>query len=759
MKASRGSGRRTRTSRPAKPRSEGSSVDATRLSISAASTPTLRKRPSKPADTRSNNSLDTEDEQEEDVRETGQRRTTSKHHSIVSGATPRSAHPDQVSKATSEGVYDKGGNHRSKLGRILESQESKLDLRSENHSRAHVALETGSSHRTSDTRHSNIVPRRAEHLLNLTNPSLLSVVSRITNTSGTSSGSNSTITQASYDKERVSKRRRSRSSRKKASLDSVPSSSFSRSRRHRSSGYSEVFQYMDRDQESQVSYRPHSSYGNDGSSEVGSNSSLSEFGIMANIRTAQALHEQVRGDLWADDGGLKHQDTFNSDSGISVRGSSPDVADATSSVPQFVHASVHDGDENEDDDEDDAEEEGGGIDENEEDEEDSESDDDDIKQMALQRIHTGANLPRPDSSSERLRDRLRDQEQELRQHVLQSPQPQRGFHSFMGMPPPSPAMHMSSANAPCAPLPPQYDTPTTGPRATIDYRSMLPPSYVQQVGPPSISAPHDEHDGVLDAIKPEVGGYEMIARKLEESTSREHKRSEDSFPPMYRKFERLNHRLLLHLQDELAELEDELRALDKNITRATPEISPGRLQPASRRRESRYGHELHFRRTEVLGLIYVKLGQYSMCAENRVDHALNLAPDQALSSFNNMRNSFERPRPEDVRGYRDWLSDRAPISEGETHFLKEDADLMSFRPKQETPHQDQTAHEPQRLPVTMVGLLCGALLPILAFASYSNFLLRIFILVLNCSMVGVVVIATNRVDIMAPTDWLTCASM
>lgn len=685
----------------------------------------------------------------------GQRPSTSKHHSVIIGAPPRSAHSAKVSKATQEGVYDKGRNHKSKLDRILESQEGEVELRSDNQSRAHLAPGTESSNKTSDTRLSTLVSRRAESLLDLTNPSLLSVVSRATNTSGASSGSNSTITEASYDKERVSKRRRSRSSPKKASLESVPSYSASRSRRHRSSGYSEVFQYMDCDQESQVSYRPHDAYGNDVPSEVGSNSSLSGIEKRANGRTAHDLHEHVRDDLWTDKAGLKHQDTFNSDSGISVRGSSPDIADASSPITQSVHASVHDGDEDEHEDEDDVDEEGGEGQENEEDEEDSESDDDDINRMALERIYASTDLSRPDSDSERLRDRLRDQEQELRQHVLQSPQPQRGFHSLMGMPPPSPATHMSSTNAPCAPFPPQYDPPVA-----TEYRSMLPTSYLQQIGQPSISASHDEHDSALDVSKTAVGGYEMIARKLEESTSRVLKApSEDTFPPIYRKFERLNHRLLLHLQDELAELEDELRALDENITRATPEIAPGRLQPASRRRESRFGHDLHFRRTEVLGLIYVKLGQYSMCAEHRVVHALNLAPDQALTSYNNMRNSFERPQPEDVRGYRDWLSDRAPISEGETLFLKEDADLMSFRPKQETPKQDRIPQEPQRLPVTMVGLFCGALLPMLAFALCSDFLTRIFILVFYCGMVAVVVIATNRVNIMASTDWLTCASM
>jgi hypothetical protein len=80
---------------------------------------------------------------------------------------------------------------------------------------------------------------------------------------------------------------------------------------------------------------------------------------------------------------------------------------------------------------------------------------------------------------------------------------------------------------------------------------------------------------------------------------------------MYRKFEQLNHRILLHLQDEISELEEELRYLDECIAQMSPVSKEGRPQPASRRVESRQGGELHWRRTNLLGRIYLKLGQYS----------------------------------------------------------------------------------------------------------------------------------------------------
>ena len=81
--------------------------------------------------------------------------------------------------------------------------------------------------------------------------------------------------------------------------------------------------------------------------------------------------------------------------------------------------------------------------------------------------------------------------------------------------------------------------------------------------------------------------------------------------PLYRKFEQLNHRVLLHLQDELAELEEELANMDECIAQYSIRNEAGHVYPASRRREKHYGSEVHSRRTELLGRIYLKLGQYS----------------------------------------------------------------------------------------------------------------------------------------------------
>jgi hypothetical protein len=107
-----------------------------------------------------------------------------------------------------------------------------------------------------------------------------------------------------------------------------------------------------------------------------------------------------------------------------------------------------------------------------------------------------------------------------------------------------------------------------------------------------------------------VSGYELLAHKLSES-SKGGASSPGIIIPVYRKFEQLNHRVLLHLQDEICELEEELRYLDRCIAQISPRDGTGHIQPASRRGDARYGNELHHRRTELLGRVFQKLEQYS----------------------------------------------------------------------------------------------------------------------------------------------------
>jgi len=124
------------------------------------------------------------------------------------------------------------------------------------------------------------------------------------------------------------------------------------------------------------------------------------------------------------------------------------------------------------------------------------------------------------------------------------------------------------------------------------------------------------------AEKLPMSGYELLASKLSTSGSRprpvsaglgyatNHDEKRDPvIKPIYRRFESLNHRLLLHLQDELSELEEQLHRLD------TADTQTRRLQnsilPASRRAESLAPGELQWHKTDILSRIGSKLNQYS----------------------------------------------------------------------------------------------------------------------------------------------------
>ena len=103
-----------------------------------------------------------------------------------------------------------------------------------------------------------------------------------------------------------------------------------------------------------------------------------------------------------------------------------------------------------------------------------------------------------------------------------------------------------------------------------------------------------------------LSGYELLAARL----ANEHN-SEQPFRPLYRKFSRLNHRILLQLQDEISQMEADLASLDAADARSR-RGSTGQMLPESRRLSWRWhGSELQARKLELLGQIYVKIEQYS----------------------------------------------------------------------------------------------------------------------------------------------------
>lgn len=214
----------------------------------------------------------------------------------------------------------------------------------------------------------------------------------------------------------------------------------------------------------------------------------------------------------------------------------------------------------------------------------------------------------------------------------------------------------------------------------------FPPNELQ----PRLAAPGQGYSKHLPkhlprAEKLPMTGYELVAAKLSSSDSwatrrcsnGSSQRAEDTaIRPIYRKFEALNHRLLLHLQDELSELEEQLHRLD------TADTQTRRLQncilPASRRAESMAGGELQWRKTDILGKIGFKLGQYSkhFLFLRRIHENRRLTiPDHALDSLNKTM-SLPPASRSDVEDYRTYLATHNPIAEIETRFLDPAEDLV-----------------------------------------------------------------------------------
>lgn len=109
-----------------------------------------------------------------------------------------------------------------------------------------------------------------------------------------------------------------------------------------------------------------------------------------------------------------------------------------------------------------------------------------------------------------------------------------------------------------------------------------------------------------------MSGYDFLASKLSAAGT-----GQSSLPPLYRKFESLNHRILLQLQDEIAEMEEDLNKFDEAHAQyqAAAAHTAGKTKlPESRRldTQSQQFSALHFSRLDLLGKIYVKVEQYSM---------------------------------------------------------------------------------------------------------------------------------------------------
>ncbi|KAL3426445.1 hypothetical protein PVAG01_03236 [Phlyctema vagabunda] len=282
---------------------------------------------------------------------------------------------------------------------------------------------------------------------------------------------------------------------------------------------------------------------------------------------------------------------------------------------------------------------------------------------------------------------------------------------------------------------------------------------------------HVRHRSLPRGEKLPVTGYELLASRLTTQYNREGDDSPPAIKPVYRKFEALNHRLLLHLQDELGELEEQLHRLDNADTQSRR--TKGQIIPASRRAAAQSGGELEWHKVDILGKIGYKLAQYN----------------QALSSFNSTQN-LGAPAPEDISSYRDYLARERVIAESETRFLDPVNDLVSLscgsrkrskdngvgsspsttsQPAQppSSVYTPQLYAQPSTLQPTLPGLAAAVaisvLAPILTFSVIPGFVGRMTVVLLVASgLVGAALFMAGTGVVgryMLSRDWLVCSAI
>lgn len=227
--------------------------------------------------------------------------------------------------------------------------------------------------------------------------------------------------------------------------------------------------------------------------------------------------------------------------------------------------------------------------------------------------------------------------------------------------------------------------------------------------------------------EPESSGYDLLATRL--CSSQESLKQ--SLPPIYRRFENLNHRILLQLQDEIAEMEEDLQHMDRAdaLERAARH---GRAVPASRRLDWQWrGSELHARRLELLGRIYLKVEQYSKSFNHRIRRAIRAdpQPDQAISSFQRVGHTTSPPLANDVERYRKWMVENKPVADAEAAYLEKQNDLLSLNQPKSDPKTKLTPilTQPTALMMTITS---ATALPILLFRIIPGFSSRITVILL-----------------------------
>ena len=195
---------------------------------------------------------------------------------------------------------------------------------------------------------------------------------------------------------------------------------------------------------------------------------------------------------------------------------------------------------------------------------------------------------------------------------------------------------------------------------------------------------------------PQKHGYDFLASCVSAT-------NEESVKPIYRRFETLNNRILMVMQDEIVTIENDLAAVDRQIA----DLEGPTRSPASRRSELPAPTQLQWHRMQLVGVLIPKLSQYN----------------RTLASYQSVVN-MPITSADQIKQYKDLLEQYEPLVSSETAFLDETVDLVTVSTFSAIEHnQQKTRYE---LGATLFFL-------ILAFKLIPSFIGRI---ILGGSVVG-----------------------
>ncbi|KAF3483788.1 uncharacterized protein GIQ15_03112 [Arthroderma uncinatum] len=227
------------------------------------------------------------------------------------------------------------------------------------------------------------------------------------------------------------------------------------------------------------------------------------------------------------------------------------------------------------------------------------------------------------------------------------------------------------------------------------------------MGPPPVSSKQADrvrHDA-------QAGPLEGSRRRSQTSEPFEWTAPAETPQHVYRKFEKLNHRVLRHLQEEIAQLEDDLLTLDDiDAARAgssTTRTSPRQKQLAAKYRDQIQDYSvLQNKRSDLLDKVILKTDQYN----------------RALSSFSKVVKNLPAASEDDVDAYRAFLRTPAGASsKSERRLLDNRTDLVTMSPR------PASALHSNPLYSTMAAIFAAILFPLLAFGAISEFFGRIVV--------------------------------